>query len=271
MKIQRLDHLVLTVRDLEVSCQFYAQVLGMEVVTFGEGRKALHFGQQKINLHELGREFEPKAERATAGSADLCLLSETALTQVIEHLQQCGVEVLEGPVRRTGALGPIDSVYLRDPDGNLLEVSSMQSESTPASATQAAATQAATAAGLQLSVLAERLAVCRLEPTEPIPVWAVSGAFFAVVKTVEELSIVCPQSQVPDGVIHEANWQGFKVAGPLNFALTGILAALANPLAQAGISIFAVSTYDTDYLLVREQHLEQAIAVLRQAGHQVQA
>lgn len=123
MRIERLDHLVLTVRDIAATCDFYARVLGMEVVTFGEGRKALAFGHQKFNLHEAGREFEPKAERPTPGSADLCLIAQGPLDAVIAHLAACDVAILEGPVRRTGALGPITSVYFRDPDANLIEVS----------------------------------------------------------------------------------------------------------------------------------------------------
>ncbi|MGC3964605.1 MAG: VOC family protein [Rhodocyclaceae bacterium] len=123
MKIDRLDHLVLTVADVNATCRFYADVLGMEVVTFGAGRRALTFGRQKINLHEAGREFEPKAARPTRGSADLCLISTTPLADVIVELGECGVTIEEGPVPRTGATGPITSVYFRDPDGNLIEVS----------------------------------------------------------------------------------------------------------------------------------------------------
>ena len=123
MRIERLDHLVLTVRDIAATCDFYSTVLGMEVVTFGAGRKALAFGQQKFNLHEAGREFEPKADRPTPGSADLCLIADGSLADVIDHLRACGVPILEGPVKRTGALGPITSVYFRDPDQNLIEVS----------------------------------------------------------------------------------------------------------------------------------------------------
>ncbi len=123
MKIDSLDHLVLTVADVATSCDFYQRVLGMEVVTFGEGRKALAFGAQKINLHPAGREFEPKARRPTPGSADLCFLTSVPLPQVQAHLAACGVAVTEGPVQRTGAQGPILSVYFRDPDDNLIEVS----------------------------------------------------------------------------------------------------------------------------------------------------
>lgn len=123
MKIDALDHLVLTVRSIDATLAFYSTVLGMEVARFAGGRKALAFGAQKINLHEAGREFEPKAARPTPGSADLCLLSSVALADVIAHLNDCGVPVIEGPVRRTGAEGPILSVYFRDPDGNLIEVS----------------------------------------------------------------------------------------------------------------------------------------------------
>ncbi|NJL37320.1 MAG: VOC family protein [Leptolyngbyaceae cyanobacterium RM2_2_4] len=123
MKIERLDHLVLTVTDIQATCDFYTQVLGMEVVRFGDRRYALHFGQQKINLHQAGKEFEPKAIRPTPGSADLCLITATPLTEVMVHLQSCGVEIEQGIVQRTGAVGAIASLYIRDPDGNLLEIS----------------------------------------------------------------------------------------------------------------------------------------------------
>lgn len=123
MHIDSLDHLVLTVADIETSCAFYRRVLGMEMVTFGAGRKALAFGTQKINLHQAGAEFEPKALRPTPGSADLCFLTTVPLPQVQQHLAACGVAVSEGPVQRTGAQGPILSVYIRDPDQNLIEIS----------------------------------------------------------------------------------------------------------------------------------------------------
>jgi catechol 2,3-dioxygenase-like lactoylglutathione lyase family enzyme len=94
----------------------------MQIVTFGEGRKALQFGAQKINLHEWGNEFEPKALQPTPGSADLCFITEVPLEQVLKHMRSCMVEIVEGPVRKTGAMGAITSVYIRDPDGNLLEI-----------------------------------------------------------------------------------------------------------------------------------------------------
>ena len=122
MKLNSLDHLVLTVRDLERTIRFYTEAMGMEVVTFGAGRKALSFGDQKINLHEYGREFEPKAHAPTPGSADLCFLTTVPLAEVQAHWAACGVAVIEGPVQRTGATGPILSVYCRDPDDNLIEV-----------------------------------------------------------------------------------------------------------------------------------------------------
>ena len=122
MQINRLDHLVLTVADIDRSCDFYQRVLGFEVVTFGEGRKALSFGHQKINLHQVGREFEPKSLRPTAGSGDLCFIADTPLDQVVAELNAAGVQIEEGPVARTGATGPILSVYLRDPDQNLIEI-----------------------------------------------------------------------------------------------------------------------------------------------------
>ena len=120
--IDRIDHIVLTVRSLAVSIDFYSRVLGMTPVEFG-GRKALAFGRQKFNLHEAGHEFEPKADRPAPGAIDICLITTTPIEAVIAHLGREGVPVLEGPVMRTGALGQIRSVYIRDPDLNLVEVS----------------------------------------------------------------------------------------------------------------------------------------------------
>ena len=123
MNITRLDHLVLTVKDVDAACRFYSQVLGMEVVTFGSDRKALRFGEQKINLHQAGHEFEPKAHVPTPGSEDLCFITDMPIEEVMQHLETCGIVILEGPVTRTGASGPITSVYFRDLDLNLIEVS----------------------------------------------------------------------------------------------------------------------------------------------------
>lgn len=123
MKIDRIDHLVLTVKDLNETCEFYSKVLGMEIVFFAEGRKALSFGNQKINLHQQENEFDPKAIHPTPGSADLCFLTATPMDEVVSHLNACGVKIIEGPVEKTGATGPILSVYFRDPDGNLIELS----------------------------------------------------------------------------------------------------------------------------------------------------
>jgi catechol 2,3-dioxygenase-like lactoylglutathione lyase family enzyme len=123
MQISRIDHIVLTVADIDATCEFYSRALNMQVLSFGAGRIALSFGQQKINLHQAGKEFEPKAMRPTPGSADFCMITETPISQVMLHLQACGVDLLEGPVRRTGATGPLLSVYFRDPDSNLIEVS----------------------------------------------------------------------------------------------------------------------------------------------------
>lgn len=123
LKIEALDHLVLTVASIEKTVAFYKKVLNMEVVVFGDNRKALQFGQQKFNLHEAGREFEPKARNPRAGSADFCLITKTPMEEVIRHLAACDVQVEEGPVARTGAVGKIVSVYIRDPDQNLIEIS----------------------------------------------------------------------------------------------------------------------------------------------------
>ncbi|WP_256774731.1 MULTISPECIES: VOC family protein [unclassified Stenotrophomonas] len=122
MHIDRLDHLVLTVADIATTCDFYQRVLGMEVIDVGAGRKALRFGMQKINLHAHGKEFEPKADRPTPGAADLCLITYATMEEILAHLDAQGVVVEEGPVQRTGATGPILSVYVRDPDANLIEV-----------------------------------------------------------------------------------------------------------------------------------------------------
>jgi catechol 2,3-dioxygenase-like lactoylglutathione lyase family enzyme len=123
MRIDRLDHLVLTVADLDTTIDFYVRVLGAAAVTFGDGRRALTFGNSKINLHPAGQEYEPKAASPTPGSADLCLITGTPLDLVIAELGRHGVPIEEGPVERTGATGSITSVYVRDPDQNLIELS----------------------------------------------------------------------------------------------------------------------------------------------------
>ncbi len=122
LAIATLDHLVLTVADIERTCAFYTSVLGMRVERYGEGRTALHFGRHKINLHQTDRTFEPKAAAPAPGSADLCFLLAGPLDAAIAHLESAGIPIIEGPVERTGAGGPIRSVYLRDPDGNLIEL-----------------------------------------------------------------------------------------------------------------------------------------------------
>lgn len=124
--LDAIDHLVLTVADIAATETFYARVLGVSAITFGQGRHALQIGQQKINLHLAGKEFEPKASRPTPGAADLCFLSATPLASWLSHLASCGVEVIEGPVMRTGAKGAIESIYIRDPDGNLIEIANQQ-------------------------------------------------------------------------------------------------------------------------------------------------
>jgi catechol 2,3-dioxygenase-like lactoylglutathione lyase family enzyme len=122
LTLEQLDHLVLTVRDIEATCRFYENVLGMTRVTFAGGRTALQFANQKINLHRSGHEFEPKAAQPGPGTADLCFITHTPLSAVLAHLAQHDIPLVAGPVPRTGARGPITSVYVRDPDGNLLEL-----------------------------------------------------------------------------------------------------------------------------------------------------
>lgn len=123
MQIDHIDHFVLTVKDVAVTCDFYERALGMVREEFGEGRMALKFGGQKINLHEAGNELEPKAFRPTPGGGDFCLITSTPIDEVVHHLQNAGVEIERMPSPRTGATGPITSVYFRDPDQNLVEVS----------------------------------------------------------------------------------------------------------------------------------------------------
>lgn len=125
-------------------------------------------------------------------------------------------------------------------------------------------------ANLTLVVMPQPLAVCRLATQDGVPNWAMGGEFFAVTRTPEELSIVCEQAHVPSDVLCERNWRSLKVLGPLDFSLTGILSAIATPLAVAEISIFAISTYDTDYVLIKMEKLEAAIAVLSEAGYKIQ-
>jgi catechol 2,3-dioxygenase-like lactoylglutathione lyase family enzyme len=121
--IDHLDHIVLTTAHTEQCIDFYTRVLGMKLERFGEGRMALKFGGQKINLHEEGKEFEPKATLAAPGTLDICFIASVQLKDVIARLAACNVPIIEGPVMKTGAQGPIRSVYVRDPDGNLVEIS----------------------------------------------------------------------------------------------------------------------------------------------------
>lgn len=123
MRIRALDHLVLTVKDIGATCDFYHRVLGMEVMVFGDDRRSLHFGDQKINLHQSGEEILPCAALPTPGSADLCFIVDTPIERLAEHLVDQGVLIELGPVERTGARGPIRSLYVRDPDRNLIELS----------------------------------------------------------------------------------------------------------------------------------------------------
>ncbi|APR89583.1 VOC family protein [Salmonella enterica subsp. enterica serovar Infantis] len=123
MIIDRIDHLVLTVSDISTTIRFYEEVLGFSAVTFKQNRKALIFGAQKINLHQQEMEFEPKASRPTPGSADLCFITSTPINDVVSEILQAGISIIEGPVERTGATGEIMSIYIRDPDGNLIEIS----------------------------------------------------------------------------------------------------------------------------------------------------
>uniref|UniRef100_A0A8C6QYF9 Glyoxalase domain-containing protein 5 n=1 Tax=Nannospalax galili TaxID=1026970 RepID=A0A8C6QYF9_NANGA len=121
--IHKLDHIVMTVKSIKDTTMFYSKILGMEITIFKGDRKALCFGDQKFNLHEVGKEFEPKAAHPIPGSLDICLITEAPLEDVIERLKACNVPIEEGPVPRTGAKGPIMSIYFRDPDRNLIEVS----------------------------------------------------------------------------------------------------------------------------------------------------
>ena len=122
MRMERLDHLVLTVKDIAAACEFYETALGMQTETFADNRKALVFGSGKINLHQAGKEFEPMALRPAPGSADLCFVTQTPVSVVAEHLRAHSIAIIEGPATRTGAFGPLLSIYFRDPDGNLIEV-----------------------------------------------------------------------------------------------------------------------------------------------------
>jgi catechol 2,3-dioxygenase-like lactoylglutathione lyase family enzyme len=123
MKIDRIDHVVLTVADIEKTCGFYSRVLSMEVVTFGENRRALRFGRQKLNLQEKGKESNLRARTAIPGAVDICLITEGPIDEVVSHLRSAGVSIEEGPIERSGAIGIMMSVYFRDPDENLIEIS----------------------------------------------------------------------------------------------------------------------------------------------------
>jgi hypothetical protein len=124
---------------------------------------------------------------------------------------------------------------------------------------------------LTLEILVETLAVCRLDAKAALPPWAITGHFFSVTRTYEELSVVCEAGQVPEGIQTEKNWRAFRVSGSVDFDLVGILAALVNPVAEADLGLFAISTFDTDYLLVKAKNFERAVEVLSAAGHVIKA
>ena len=126
MKIDRIDHIVLTVTNIDITIAFYTNILGMKMVEYSKGRKALIFGCQKINLHEKGKEFEPKAHVPTCGSTDLCFITSTKINSVKEELKRKKIEIIDDIVQRKGALGDIKSIYLRDPDKNLIELSNYE-------------------------------------------------------------------------------------------------------------------------------------------------
>jgi len=128
VSISHIDHLVLTVNDIQTTLDFYVTVLGMTELTFGEGRKAVQFGNQKINLHRVGDEIQPHAQRPTSGSSDLCFITKRPLQEFIDHLIAHDIHIIEGPVQRTGATAKLNSVYFRDPDQNLIEVSTILKE-----------------------------------------------------------------------------------------------------------------------------------------------
>lgn len=123
---------------------------------------------------------------------------------------------------------------------------------------------------LNFIVVPERLAICRLDHNAPIPAWASAGTIFSITRTADELSIVCPQSLIPDAIRCERGWRCLRVAGTMEFSVVGVVASLSRPLAEASIGIFVISTFDTDYLLVKEDDLEKAVIVLRAAGHSVE-
>lgn len=128
IRVDRIDHMVLTVKNIQKTIDFYSSILGMHQETFGAGRRALSFGQQKFNLHEIGNEFEPKAKIPTPGSVDICLIASTPVTEILDFLKAMNVNIEQGPIFRTGAVGKINSIYIRDPDENLIEISNYDTE-----------------------------------------------------------------------------------------------------------------------------------------------
>ncbi len=122
MKIIGIDHLVITVKDIDETVAFYTRILGMTAITFAEGRKGLVFGAQKINLHKAGEEIMPHSQNPVPGSTDICFITETPMPQVISHLASCSIEILAGPLQKSGAAGPLLSIYIKDPDSNLIEI-----------------------------------------------------------------------------------------------------------------------------------------------------
>lgn len=261
--IDGINHITISVKDLETSFSFYRDVLKFDPLM--KHSKGAYFLAGEtwfcLDLDPLTRNAPLPEYTHFAFS-----VSQENFATVRQRITQAGVKSWQD----NSSEG--DSLYFLDPDGHKLEIHVGDWRSRIRSAKAKPWNESLQffdflKKSLSLEVIADFLAVTKLKPTEPIPDWAFKGSFFSISKTTEELSIVCSQGDVPEGINSDANWNALKVKGPLDFGLTGILSSIAQPLAIAGVSIFAISTFDTDYVLVKRENLERAISTLEQAGH----
>lgn len=270
--ISGINHITIAIKDLEKSFAFYRDVLGFRPLM--KHSKGAYFLAGEtwfcLELDSQARAVElPEDTHFAFG------VSQEGFAAARERIIQSGAKSWK--VNKSEG----DSHYFLDLDGHKLEIHVGDWRSRLQSAKEKPWNDSLVffdpppeprpSAVLSLEVLPEILAVARLQPSDAVPRWALRSSFFSISKTDDELSVVCRQTDLPDAVSTvERNWRALKVQGPLDFALTGILASLAEPLARAGVSLFAISTFDTDYLLVRQDKLALAISVLEGAGHRVQ-
>jgi len=261
--IKGLNHITIAVKDLDRSFSFYQNVLGMTLL-MKQDRGAYFLAGDIWFCLDVDPTTRPQALPEYTHVA--FSVSQEDFPKISEKIRAAKAQIW----KENKSEG--DSLYFLDPDGHKFEIHVGDWRSRVQSAKEKPWHPSlqffeVPNSGVSLEVIPDIFAVTRLDPTEPIPDWAQRGSFVSISRTADELSIVCRQNDVPEGVKCERNWSALKVKGPLDFGLTGVLSSIVQPLALAGVSIFAISTFDTDYVLVKQENLQKAITTLEEASH----